>query len=467
MFDLEKNQDEIAFYDDSNHYVLYRDIYRISQEIKEIIGSRNLVYLLCDNTIGSLVYYVAFLVTDNVVQLEQSNSKPSWIKKHCSAFQPSYVCVPNDYNYNLLVVHSCFDYCILKSRFDRKYDINPDLSILLATSGSTGECKFVRQSKKNILANTQAIIKYMKLSKKDKPILSLPLAYSYGLSVVNTHFFLGATILLSKKKFFQREYWDFFNQQQGTSISGVPSTYELLYQLGFMNMDLPYLNCMTQAGGKLSNELIQKYNIFARQKNVQFFIMYGQTEATARMTYLPYQYAWKNEKIGSVGIAIPGTEIYLEDDTGKRITSINEVGEIIFEGDNVTMGYAMSCEDLNMGDDNHGSLKTGDIGYFDNDRYLFISGRKKRFVKICGKRYNLDSIELYLIDKYGLEIDCAVIGNDKKIYVIIDNEKMCCSIENYLYEYYHLHRSHLMVIYLSNIPKTLSGKKNYEEIKKI
>lgn len=465
MFDLNNYQKNIAFYDDRDHYILYEDISIIAEEILDKIGSRNLVYLLCDNTLGALAYYAAFLCTDNVVQLVSKDSREEWNKNYCQKFQPAYLCVPVNYYDNFLEVHRCMDYCILKNQNSIHYDMNANLALLITSSGSTGECKFVRHSKRNLIVNTKSIIKYLEITDKDRPILSLPMSYTYGLSVINTHLFVGATILISQNKIIQQEYWDFFNSNKGTSISGVPYSYELLYHFGFLHIECPYLNCMTQAGGKLSNDLIEKYNLYAKENGIRFYVMYGQTEATARMSYLPYQYAWKNEKVGSVGIAVPGTKIYLEDDKRRIITKSNCEGEVIFEGENVAMGYANSYKDLNRDYDNQGILKTGDIAYYDDDGFLYISGRKKRFVKICGKRLGLDSIETYISEQYGYEMECAVVGDDTKIYVVI-NKDVCDALKRQLMQYYHIHKDVLRVFYMQDIPKTISGKKDYNKIMK-
>ena len=467
MFDLQKYQQNIAFYDDNNHYVTYGDIKQVAKEIDRLIGSRNLIYLLCDNTIGSLVYYVAFLYTNNVIQIVSCDNRGEWIEKNYLAFQPNYICKPIEFrDCSSLLLHQFMGYGIFKGNDVVTYEIYSNLSLLIPSSGSTGECKYVRQSKENIQANTGAIIECLGLSCNDKPILALPMSYTYGLSIVNTHVSVGATILVSKKKILQKEFWEFFNQQKGTSFSGVPYSYEILNRFRFFDWKLPCLNCMTQAGGKLSNELIRKFSEYAKKKNIRFYVMYGQTEATARMTCLPYQYVWENEKIGSVGIAIPGTEIYLEDTTGKRIRESKQEGEIIFEGENVTLGYAESYFDLDKGDDNQGILRTGDVAYLDEDGFVYITGRKKRFVKICGKRISLDSIEAYISERYSDQMDYAIVGNDKKIFVIINQEDACAKIENDLLAYYQFYKSNLSVEYWKNIPKTLSGKTDYNEIMK-
>lgn len=284
MFDFNSYCQEVAFCDDGGHYVTYGDIDKISMELYEMIGSRNLICFLCDNTLGSLIYYAALLHTDNVLQIIPYDTREDWIKKYLCSFQPDYICKPIDRDDSLHEIHRCMDYYVLETRKQGKDIINSELALLLPSSGSTGECKFIRQSKKNIQANTKSIISYLELSRKDQPILSLPMSYTYGLSVINTHLTVGATMLVSKKKVIQKEFWDFFNQKKGTSFSGVPYHYEMLFRFGFFNLDIPSLNCLTQAGGKLSDRIIKSYAAYARENRIRFYVMYGQTEATARMT---------------------------------------------------------------------------------------------------------------------------------------------------------------------------------------
>ncbi len=465
MFELKRFQRNIAFYDEDDHFVTYGDIDAIAQDIITKIGKRNLILLLCANTISAIVYYIAFLQTDNVVLVVPGNGREDWIKKYMYSFQPDYLCAPVGYIGDVHVVHQYTEYVILQNDKTVDFTMDTNLALLLASSGSTGECKFVRQSKNNIRENARAIVHYLGLSCHDRPILSLPVSYTYGLSVVHTHLTVGAAMLVTKKSVVQKKFWDFFNRCRGTSFSGVPFHYEMLYRLGFMKWEIPYLNCLTQAGGKLSEELIQSYNRYACERGVRFYVMYGQTEATARMTYLPCTYAWRNEKVGSVGIAVPGSEIHLEDDMGNRITEPGQEGEVIFTGESVMMGYAESYQDLNRGDDHQGFLRTGDLAYLDKDGFLYISGRKSRFVKICGKRISLDSVEAYIRKRYSGEIDCAVTGDDTGICVMMD-QNICEDVEGELIQYFQLHKTHVTVTCVPDIPRTISGKIRYGEIKK-
>ena len=216
----------------------------------------------------------------------------------------------------------------------------------------------------------------------------------------------------------QKQFWNFFSEYNATSFGGVPYTYEMLDKLRFYRMKLPSLRYMTQAGGKLLPELHKKFAEYAEQNNKKFIVMYGQCEATARMGYLPYEKSV--EKCGSMGIAIPGGKFRLIDVNGDNINEPFITGELVYEGDNVTLGYAECTDDLAKGDERHGVLYTGDMARFDKDGYYYIVGRKKRFLKVYGNRVSLDEIDMLIKGRFS-DIECASAGIDDNVYIFIVN----------------------------------------------
>ncbi len=199
------------------------------------------------------------------------------------------------------------------------------------------------------------------------------MSYVYGLSVINTHIFSGASIVVTDKTLFQKEFWQLMKDFEVTNFNGVPYTFEMLMRLRFLRMKLPALKIITQAGGKLDPELHLKFAEYAAQNDKKFFVMYGAAEATARMGYLPAEKSL--DKIGSMGIAIPGGRFELAD------------GELIYYGDNVSLGYAECGEDLSKDDERHGKLITGDLAKVDDEGFYTIIGRKKRFLKMFGSKF--------------------------------------------------------------------------------
>ena len=271
---------------------------------------------------------------------------------------------------------------------------------------------------------------------------------------------MGATILLTSKSIMERDFWPFLQEFKASSISGVPYTFEILKKLRFFNSNKNFIKTITQAGGKLNNELNKEISQYCHKFNKNFFVMYGQTEATARMSYLPPNYSLS--KIGSIGIAIPGGEFYIIDDCNEVILENEIVGELVYKGDNVSMGYALCGEDLIKGDENNGVLHTGDLAKRDNDNYYYIVGRKKRFIKIFGNRVNLDEIERLVKD---IIPDCACTGEDDFMSVYINNDSYIENVRNLISSKIGIHHTAFSVNYIDNIPKNSSGKTIYSLLK--
>lgn len=235
----------------------------------------------------------------------------------------------------------------------------------------------------------------------------------------------------------------------------------MLKRVRFTRMDLPSLRYITQAGGKLPPELHREFAQWALDKGKKFVVMYGQTEATARMGYLPADMAL--EKCGSMGKVIPGGTFKLIDAQDQLITQPDVVGELIYEGPNVTMGYAEGRADLAKGDERGGVLKTGDMAKVDQDGFYYIVGRKKRFLKIFGNRVNLDEIDRLIKSKFE-EVDCASTGVDDKMKTYITREDLIVPVRQYLSNTTHLSESAFQVVYIPEIPKNEAGKTLYKDL---
>jgi acyl-coenzyme A synthetase/AMP-(fatty) acid ligase len=217
------------------------------------------------------------------------------------------------------------------------------------------------------------------------------------------------------------------------------------------------LRYITQAGGKLSPDLCAEFIEIAERKGMEFIIMYGQTEASPRMGYLP----WKSAKSrpGSIGIAIPGGEFWIEGDGKNRVTEPGVAGELIYRGKNVTLGYAENRFDLARGDERNGVLETGDMAYFDSDGFYYITGRKKRFLKIFGSRVNLDEVE-GLLRKTGFDCACGGADDAMKIYVT----KGADILRKHVIEHTAINPAGFSVTTVSAIPRNSSGKVLYSEL---
>jgi len=466
MWDFEKYKNKTALLDEYGASLTYSDLLIESEKIWKRVDHRCLAFILCENTVGSVLGYTAFLNHRIVPVLLSSSLERGLLENLLIVYKPDYLWVPDERSSDFKgfeQTYSSFGYTLLKNKNDNGYPLFEELALLLTTSGSTGSPKFVRQSYKNIRANTDSIVEYLHLDATERPITTLPMNYTYGLSIINTHLDVGATILLTDKGLMQKEFWNFFKKQEATSFGGVPYTYEMLDKLRFYRMDLSSLRTMTQAGGKLTPELHEKFAAYASEKGKNFVVMYGQCEATARMGYLPAEKAV--EKRGSMGIAIPGGKLRLLDMIGKEITTPYTTGELVYEGKNVTLGYAEKGEDLILEDERHGILQTGDMAQFDEDGYYYIVGRKKRFLKIYGNRVNLDEIDR-LIKGHFENIEVASTGVDDHMYLFLTDKGLSDKVKQFVSSMTKLNPAAFEIVIIDEIPKNDAGKTLYKVLEK-
>ncbi len=454
-----------ALIDESGERLTYLQLNQEAETLTKKMGERSLVFCLCENTIGSVLGYVSFLNHGIVPVMLGSHLERSLLNNLLEAYHPSFLWLPSDQKTSFepwKSIYEAYGYALIKTDYPNQYPLQDDLALLLTTSGSTGSPKFVRQSYRNILANTKSIVEYLKLDDTERAITTLPMNYTYGLSIINTHLYVEATLLLTDKSIMQKEFWEFFKEQKATSFGGVPYTYEMLDKLRFMRMELPSLRTMTQAGGKLTPELHEKFAAYAEEKGKNFVVMYGQCEATARMGYLPADKAV--EKKGSMGIAIPGGRFQLIDVNGKEIIEPHVTGELVYQGENVTMGYAECGEDLIKGDERNGILVTGDMAQFDEDGYYYIVGRKKRFLKIYGNRVNLDEMDRLIKGKYEIDVACA--GVDDHMFIFLTDASIADEVKEYVSQTTKLNPAAFRTVIIDEIPKNDSGKTQYTALEK-
>ena len=337
--------------------------------------------------------------------------------------------------------------------------LHSELALLLSTSGSTGDPKFVRLSRSAMLANAQSIAEYLHLSAKDRSITSLPFHYSYGLSVVHSHLLVGGSIVVAEMPVTQREFWEVVRTRGVSNIAGVPVMYDWMRRLRIERMELPALRMLTQAGGRLAPESVLWWAETGREKGWEFFVMYGQTEATARMAYLPPKLA--GSRPDSIGLPIPGGTFTLVDDGGEQINESEREGELVYAGANVMLGYAAEAADLALGDELGGVLHTGDVAVRDSEGMYRIVGRKSRFLKVFGKRLALDHLERLLADR---GLTAIVTGRDDCVVVVASDAQSADAAAAAVAELAGVHRSVVNSLPMAETPRTSSGKLNYAEI---
>lgn len=462
MFQLDKYKNNTAVITDRGERLTYGELKEQSDKFAFAVKDKGLLICLCENRLGSLVGYVGCLEHHIPIVLLDGGKEAGSIKNLVEIYQTEYLWLLEDRagDYAGEKVYEYANYVLLRMQYEveiEKQEINPDLALCLTTSGSTGSPKFVRLSLNNVKANAEQIAEYLEIDENERPVTVLPSYYSYGVSVINSHLIKGATLLLTEGTVAQREFWNFMKENEATSIAGVPYTYEMLKMLRFFRMDLPHLKTMTQAGGKLNKDIAKQYIEFAQEKDKRFFVMYGQTEATARMSYLPLEHAL--EKYASIGIAIPRGKFSLIDVNGNTIEEANADGELIYEGPNVSLGYAECRADLAKGDENFGMLHTGDLARRDADGYYYITGRMKRFVKVWGNRCNLDATEQLV---KAITTSCACVGVDDKITIFVTEQGLEEAIVNLLVEKTGFNHLAFAVKVIDAIPVKSSGKIDYQ-----
>jgi acyl-CoA synthetase (AMP-forming)/AMP-acid ligase II len=334
--------------------------------------------------------------------------------------------------------------------------LNPDLALLVPTSGSTGAAKLVRLSHSNIAANAAAIADYLGIVPSDAAVTALPMHYCYGLSVIASHLSRGARVLLTDRSVIDPEFWTFARAQGVTNLAGVPYTFDLLERIGLRDEPPATLRTVTQAGGRLTPHLVNVYGQWARRNGVQMFVMYGQTEATARMAYVPPDRLL--ESPGAIGVPIPGGAITLRAEDGSEIHACDTPGEIVYTGPNVMMGYADGAADLAKGALLK-ELATGDLARRGRDGLYHIVGRRSRFSKLYGMRVSLDEIEAALAED-GLKT--YVAGDDS--LVAVAGARLPGGLAQALAARYGLPASCFGVVEIDEPPTLASGKIDYGEI---
>lgn len=439
---------------------------RLTEEadgIAAYVGRRCLVFLLAENVPEAIAGYVGFLSHGVVPVMVDAALDAELLAGLVARYRPSFVWMPRERRGEFPEAAEAFSlggYVLLDRRERAPFPLAPELALLMTTSGSTGSPKLVRQSYENLRANTASIIEYLQMDASERAITSLPLHYVYGLSILNTHLAVGASVVVTRETLFSRDFWQLTREREVTSLGGVPYTYVMLKRLRFSRMELPALRTLTQAGGKLDPELHAAFAQDCAAKGRRFFVMYGAAEATARMGYLPAELALSHA--GAMGRVIPGGRFELVDAEGRVIQQPGESGELVYYGANVTLGYATSGADLIKGDERHGRYATGDVARCDADGIYTIVGRKKRFLKLFGKRTNLEEVEHLLRQRFGGEVACA--GVDDHLYAFVTDETVLPEVVPYLSGKLGLHPSAFRARQIAAIPKNAAGKTVYREL---
>ena len=448
LFNIKNYKNNII---DDNGAYNYRNIFEQHKKIKSLDLNFGLVMLISSNCFETLLFYI-FFFNHKYPQIIIDNKTPKEkILDIIKRYEPKYLVLEEKkYHKNFgKIIFKFKKFFLIKTNY-KDYKLSKQIGILLSTSGSTGSKTFVKLSYENIQDNTKNIIKYLNLKNKDVCITTMPFAYSYGLSIINTHLKKNCSIVLTEKSIFEKNFWEKYNQYKVTNLNGVPIFYELIKKLGFEKIINKNLKFLTQAGGKMEKDLTKSLIKFCKNSKLKLIMMYGQTEASPRISYLNPKFLKK--KLLSIGKAIPGGKINI----------INN--EIVYYGKNIYGGYSSDKKDLhNFKKIN--LLKTGDIGYKDKDGFIYITGRKKRITKIHGHRFSLDEIENNVFDDLKIKIACVELNNKIKVFLKKESDKK--TINSYLKKNLQISDKFFKLIIIQNFPLNLNKKINYKTLLKI
>lgn len=456
-----QQQDKLALIDNEDNRVTYGELAELMNTVGAQVEPRSLIFMLCKNTVGSMAGYLGFVEHKAVPVTLNAKIDNELLANLLSIYTPAYVWCPVEEadRFEYEKVYECYGYFLLKTG-NEIYPLNDKLQLCMTTSGSTGSPKLVRYKKGNLEANAKNVAIAFGWTKAERPICDLGMQYTMGLNVINTHLYVGATVLLTTYNLMSGEFWDYIKKERGTNFTGVPFSYDIFYRLHFDRMDLPDLHTLSQGGGKLTDARFIQLAEYAERTGKRFIPSFGTTETSARMACLPAELALT--KTGSIGRAIPEGELFLIDENGKVLTDPVAEGEMCYKGPNVTMGYAVCKEDLLKDDEFNGEYHTGDLARRDEDGCYFVTGRLSRFLKLLSYRVSLDQSERLIQQEFGIE--CACSGTDQRMNIYITDESKKADVLNFIADKTNLYKTLFKVFVVPEIIRNDSGKIRYKEM---
>ncbi|MCW2824206.1 MAG: AMP-dependent synthetase [Aeromicrobium sp.] len=423
----------------------YADVAERVAAARDVLTTdKRLVVVAGTNSAESLIAYTSAMAHGHAVLLVPAGSS-AHLASIVDAYDPDVVFDPATGD------------GFVERRAGTRHDLHPDLALLMSTSGSTGSAKLVRLSHDNVVSNARGIADYLDIAEDDRALTTLPMHYCYGLSVVNSHLLTGAGLVVTDWSVVDDCLWDLAASAEATSFAGVPYTFDLLDSIDFFERDLPSLRHITQAGGRLAPDRIAAYVDLGLQRGWRFFAMYGQTEATARMAYLPPELAQVRPE--ALGVPVPGGSFRLE--TVPELAGTG-VGELVYAGPNVMMGYATTIGDLAAGPQ-LAELHTGDLARRHDDGSYELVGRRSRLAKVFGLRIDLDELERLLLDQ-GVSAWCVSVSD--RLQVFVDWHTDAAQVRTVLARCCGLPEHVVTVGRLRDRPLTANGKTDYPSLER-
>ncbi len=465
FLDIDRKKPDLpALIDDEGNRLSYGEVAAWMERIGSQAEERTLVFLLCRNTVGSMLGYLGFVERQVVPVTLSDRIDPALLQNLLRLYKPAYLWLPLEQSgaFPYEKVYECFGYALLKTG-EKRYPLHPELQLCVPTSGTTGSPKLVRYKKGNLEANARNVATAFGWTERERAICSLGMQYTMGLNVINSHLYVGAVALLTDQNLMSAAFWDYIRRERGTNFTGVPFSYDLLSRLHFERMELPDLRTISQGGGKLTDLRFNQLAEYAKKTGRRFIASFGTTETAARMACLPPELAL--QKTGSIGRAIPEGELFLVDDKGEPLLGSEVEGELCYRGPNVTMGYASCPEDLEKGDEFQGEFHTGDLARRDADGCYYVTGRLSRFLKLLSYRVSLDQCESLIQQNF--RIECACAGTDRRMNVYLLDEDKKAEVLEFLCSKTGLNRSLFRVVAVPEILRSESGKIRYREMDEV
>lgn len=436
---LRAQGDRIAVFTETRQlsYATLADL--VSQSAMTLGTERRLVLLEARNALTTLVHYLGALAGGHVALPVPADGDHGTILR---TYSPDTVI-------DAAGIHH--------RRTHSTHRLHDDLALLMSTSGSTGSPKLVRLSYTNLTSNAAAIAEYLAISETDRAATTLPLSYCYGLSVVNSHLLRGAALILTDRSVVDDEFWDLFTRCRATTFAGVPHTFELLDRIGFDTMDLPHLRYLTQAGGRMAPDQVRRFAALGQRRGWKLFVMYGATEATARMAYLPPELALARPE--AVGRPIPGGNLSIRSGDGWP----EGTGELVYRGANVMLGYAQRPEDLALGA-TISELRTGDIARRSPDGLYEVIGRSGRFVKLFGLRIDLDRLQTTLAER-GVTALCTDDGETLAVAAVDTGATTAGGVQQLTATLAGVPAGAVRAAIVPELPRLISSKPDYAAVR--
>lgn len=457
--DISRISNRIAIADAEGIQFTYGELDDLSLEYKKWIIPRSLIIILCDYSIDTVAFYYCQMNNHVVPILVDRKLEEGLLTNIIENYKPEFIwCSQEDKNklqgISMQKIFQKGEHVLMRLPYE-KVEIHPDLALLLTTSGSTGSLKMVRISYEHLRIESREFGNALGFKIDDCGISTMPMYFCYGLSILHMHWMVGAKIYVTEYSMLNMKFWELFKKAKITNFAGVPYTYDILKQIGFLEQHYEHMRFMLYGGGRFPDEQQREFGKKLQEKNIKLYVGYGQTESMSGITALSYKKIL--EKIGSVGETISGMDVsvFKPDDKG--------MGELVFKGKCVCMGYAIDRADLIRGDDNAGCLYTGDIGYVDADGDIFIKGRKSRFVKILGVRISLDELETALSSQLGIsKLVCMGIDNEITVYHLADCEEK--AILDFCSKKISIPKRMVKCRLVKEFPYTGSGKIKYADL---